>query len=112
MFFSDVPITVFALLMLPAIINLWGIAHAMRHVFPKENERALWVATCIFLPFLGGVLYLIFGLRRSKKINMDDSNNSNDNDNDKQNDSNGNKNEKNNISNNNISNNNNSNYGE
>lgn len=75
MFFSDVPIEIFALLMLPAIINLWGIAHAMRHAFPKENERSLWVAACIFLPFLGGVLYLVFGLRRSKKINIDNDNN-------------------------------------
>ena len=67
MFVSGIPLTTFALLMLPALINLWGISHAMRHVFPKENERGVWVAVCVFLPFLGGVLYLLFGLRRSKK---------------------------------------------
>ena len=70
MFFSDVPLSTFALLMLPAIINLWGISHAMRHIFPRENERTLWVAACIFLPVLGGILYLIFGLRRSKTIDI------------------------------------------
>ena len=72
MFFSDVSLSTFALLMLPAIINLWGISHATRHSFPGENERTLWVVACIFLPVLGGVLYLIFGLRRSKTINYDD----------------------------------------
>ena len=72
MFFSDVSPYLFAMLMLPAIINLWGISHAMRRNFPRENERALWVAACIFLPVLGGVLYLIFGLRRSKIIDMNE----------------------------------------
>jgi len=77
MFFSDTSPFVFALLMLPAIINLWGISHAMRHTFPGENERVLWVVACIFLPILGGVLYLIFGLRRSKPMNTDNGNDMN-----------------------------------
>lgn len=51
--------------MLPVIINLWAIYHAMRHNFPKDGERGLWVALAIFLPILGGVLYFIFGFRRS-----------------------------------------------
>ncbi len=66
MFFSDVPLSTFALLMLPAFINLWSIYHATRHTFPRENERALWLTACIFLPVLGGVLYLLFGLRRAR----------------------------------------------
>ena len=72
MFFSDVSPTTFALFMLPAITNLWGIYHTARHNFPRENERALWMAACIFLPIIGPVFYLIFGLRRSKIINNDD----------------------------------------
>lgn len=81
MFFSDVSPATFALLMLPALINIWGISHAARHSFPRENERALWIAACIFLPVIGGVLYLIFGLRRSEIIiydNNEDDNKNND----------------------------------
>lgn len=65
MLFSDAPLSTFALLMLPVVINLWAIYHAMRHNFPKDGERGLWVALAIFLPILGGLAYIIFGLRRS-----------------------------------------------
>ncbi len=68
MFFSEVSGFTFFLLMLPAILNLWAIWHAMNHTFPLEKERVLWVLAGIFLPFLGGLLYLIFGLKRSKPL--------------------------------------------
>ena len=68
MFFSEVSGFTFFLLMLPAILNLWAICHATAHTFPLEKERVLWVLAGIFLPFLGGLLYLIFGLKRSKPL--------------------------------------------
>lgn len=68
MFFSNASGLTIFLLMLPAILNLWTIWHAMNHVFPQEKERLLWVLAGIFLPVLGGILYLIFGLKRSKPI--------------------------------------------
>ncbi|MDE5681954.1 MAG: PLD nuclease N-terminal domain-containing protein [Mailhella sp.] len=69
MFFSDVSGFTFFLLMLPAILNLWTIWHAMKHDFPNEKERVLWVLAGIFLPVLGGISYLVFGMKRSKPIN-------------------------------------------
>lgn len=53
-----------ALLFAPVLFNLWGIWHASRHEFPTPQERTLWMVLCIFLPFLGGVVYLAFGRKR------------------------------------------------
>lgn len=68
MFFSNASGLTIFLLMLPAVHNLWTIWHAMNHAFPQEKERLLWVLAGIFLPVLGGILYLIFGFKRSKPI--------------------------------------------
>jgi hypothetical protein len=61
-------ITTFLLLGLPAIPNLFGIWHAFHHDFPGPQERLKWMGACVFLPVLGGIAYLIFGLRRAKRI--------------------------------------------
>lgn len=54
-----------ALLFLPALLNLWGIWHAFNHAFETPLERLLWVLAGVFLPFFGGLAYLLFGLRRA-----------------------------------------------
>ena len=54
-----------ALLALPALINLWGIWHAFTHAFASSTERMGWVVACVFLPVIGGLAYLLFGLRRA-----------------------------------------------
>lgn len=55
------------LLFIPAIPNLWGIWHAYQRVFPTQQERLIWLGVCIFVPAIGGLLYLVFGMRRAKK---------------------------------------------
>lgn len=57
-----------ALLALPILPNLWTIWHAMRHDFPGEREKYWWTLGAVFVPFVGGVVYLLFGLRRSKPL--------------------------------------------
>ena len=54
------------LVLLPILPNLWSIWHAMRHDFPGEREKYLWTMAAVFLPLLGGMLYLLFGWRRSR----------------------------------------------
>ncbi len=56
------------LLGLPAIVNLFGIWHAWNREFPTAQERLIWLGVCVFVPVLGGVVYLLFGLRRAKKL--------------------------------------------
>ena len=55
------------LLFIPAIPNLWGIWHAYHRVFPTQQERLIWLGICIFVPVIGGLIYLVFGMRRAKK---------------------------------------------
>ena len=55
-----------ALLALPILPNLWAIRHAMRHEVPGEREKYWWTLGAVFVPVLGGLAYLLFGLRRGK----------------------------------------------
>ena len=53
-----------AVLIAPAFLNLWGIWHAWKHTFPSPEERAYWMALCVFIPLIGGLAYLMVGRRR------------------------------------------------
>lgn len=54
-----------ALLLVPALPNLWGIWHAFNHMFETPLERIVWIMACVFIPLLGGLAYLLFGWRRA-----------------------------------------------
>ena len=54
------------LLALPILPNLWCIWHATKHEFPGQTEKYLWILGSVFLPVIGGLLYLVFGFRRSR----------------------------------------------
>ena len=68
MLLTDVTPGQAALLSLPILPNLWSIWHAMRHEFPGEREKYLWTMAAVLLPFIGGMLYLLFGWRRSRPV--------------------------------------------
>ncbi len=55
-------------LFLPALLNLWGIWHALYRVFPTPLERLGWLGLCIFVPFLGGLVYFFVGRRRARTV--------------------------------------------
>lgn len=63
---TDLSVGQLALLSLPILPNLWAIWHAMRHEFPGEREKYWWTLGAVFVPVLGGLAYLLFGLRRGK----------------------------------------------
>lgn len=52
---------------IPILPNLWSIWHAYNRDFPTVNEKAIWMAICVFVPVLGGLAYLIFGRPRAKR---------------------------------------------
>ncbi len=56
------------LLTIPILPNLWCIWHASRHEFPSPAERKLWMRMGVFLPVLGGLIYLFFGFRRARPM--------------------------------------------
>ena len=50
------------------VLNLWAICHAALRAFPSgPQERILWVMLAVFVPVLGGITYLVFGLKRASK---------------------------------------------
>ncbi len=53
------------LLTIPAIPNLWAIYHAYNRDFPTVQEKMAWIGAGIFVPVLGGLLYLFIGRRRA-----------------------------------------------
>ena len=55
-------------LALPILPNLWCIWHAYRHEFTTPTEKFGWMLGGVFLPVLGGLLYLLFGWRRTRGL--------------------------------------------
>lgn len=50
------------LALLPILLNLWGLWHVWSHDFGGDFQRkVLWLLCCVFLPVLGGLIYLVAG---------------------------------------------------
>jgi hypothetical protein len=56
------------LLTLPILPNLIAIWHSFHRQFPTPLERMLWFLLAIFVPVLGGIVYLIWGRKRGRKL--------------------------------------------
>lgn len=65
--FLALPTWLLVLLPLCCLFNFWGIWHAFSHHFPVAEERLIWMALCVVVPLLGPLIYLLVGLRRSRK---------------------------------------------
>ena len=56
------------LLLIPILPNLWSIWHVFHCDFPTPQEKMGWVAAAIFLPVLGGLLYIFWGRKRGTRV--------------------------------------------
>lgn len=54
-----------ALLALPILPNMWSIWHVRNHEFATEQEKSLWFLLGVFVPVIGGIVYLCVGRRRA-----------------------------------------------
>ena len=54
-------------LIIPILPNLWAIWNAFHSEFATTEEKMTWVAVAVFLPVLGGLLYLFWGRRRRRQ---------------------------------------------
>ena len=64
----NLPTPVLIALLIPPLLNIWAICHAAVRVFPNgPQERVWWVMLAVVIPFLGGIIYLLFGMKRSRK---------------------------------------------
>lgn len=57
----------FALAALPILPNFVAIWHCFHRQFPTPQEKMIWFLLAIFLPVLGGLLYLAWGRKRGSK---------------------------------------------
>lgn len=55
------------LVFLPILFNLWAIIHIFRNDFDTPQEKMIWLGLAVFVPVIGGLVYLILGRRRVLK---------------------------------------------
>lgn len=48
-------------------LSFWAIWHAFWRVFPYPQERFIWLAIAVFIPFFGGLIYLLWGAKRGRR---------------------------------------------
>ena len=60
------------ILLLPMVPTFWAIVDVAYRDFGTLKKRALWGAFIVFVPCLGGLVYLIFGRRQGKKYPNND----------------------------------------
>ncbi len=59
-----VAIVVLVLVILPNYIAIWQSFH---REFPSPLERMFWFLLAIFVPLLGGLVFLVWGRKRGRK---------------------------------------------
>ena len=56
----------FALLIVPILPSLWSIWHIWSHDFNDDAQRkVLWLILTVFIPVIGGIIYIIAGRRHA-----------------------------------------------
>ena len=48
------------------LATLWAVIHAAQKEFGSLREKVLWMMVAA-IPFIGFIIYLIFGFRKGKK---------------------------------------------
>ena len=56
------------ILLLPMVPTFWAIVDIAYRDFGTLKKKALWGALIVFIPCLGGLVYLILGRRQGTKI--------------------------------------------
>ncbi len=63
---------VILILLLPVVPTFWAIVDLGCRDFGTLKKKAIWGAFIVFVPCLGGLVYLIFGRRHGKKYPSND----------------------------------------
>jgi len=60
-------IMIFLALCIPFfLMTIWAVVNAAQKDFPSFREKVIWLMVTA-IPFIGFIIYLIFGFRRGKK---------------------------------------------
>lgn len=57
------------IVLLPILPNFWSIWHIWNHSFQTDQRKMIWLVIAVFIPVIGGLLYIFFG--RSKALPRD-----------------------------------------
>ena len=52
---------------IPIVPSFWAIWHVFHRTFASVNEKMFWLGLSVFVPVLGGLIYLVFGRKRGQK---------------------------------------------
>lgn len=50
------------------LLSWWSIRDAFHREFGSTNEKFFWVQLSVLVPFLGGIVYLLVGRKRGRKL--------------------------------------------
>jgi len=53
--------------LLPMVPTFWAIVDVAYREFGSIRKKVLWGAFVVFVPCMGGIIYLIFGRRQGRK---------------------------------------------
>ncbi|MDD6180775.1 MAG: PLDc N-terminal domain-containing protein [Desulfovibrionaceae bacterium] len=53
------------LIILPTLPNLWSIWHVWAHEFSSLQEKIIWLLIPVFIPLLGGLVYIAAGRKKA-----------------------------------------------
>ncbi len=64
----ETQLLVLAGLFIPFLANFAAIWHVFQRRFPSPQEKLIWLGLGLFMPFLGGLPYWLFGARRGERM--------------------------------------------
>lgn len=53
---------------IPILPNLWSIWHVFNRNFSSPVEKLSWIGLAVFIPVIGGIVYIIWGRKRGRKM--------------------------------------------
>ena len=51
--------------LIPILPNFWSIWHIWNHRFSSFQQKVPWLLVAVFLPVLGGLIYIFVGRRHA-----------------------------------------------
>lgn len=57
------------IVLLPMAPTFWSIWDIWTHSFASYQKRVTWLIIVIFIPVIGGIIYLIFGWKQARLNN-------------------------------------------
>lgn len=53
------------LMLLPMLPTFWSIWDIWNHSFPQPEKKAIWLVIVVFLPVIGGIVYIFTGRKQA-----------------------------------------------